>query len=282
MKLEVQHLSVSLGQRCIVKDATFSVKAGEFVGIIGPNGSGKTTLLKSLRGLYPIEQGYIAWDGINIRSMKEKDMARRVAYMQQSVHISFGYKAEEIVMMARYPYLKWWEQERKEDKTIVEEAMKTVGVWHLRHRSMHALSGGERQRVLLAKALAQQTDALLLDEPTAALDLGYADDIFYESRILCDTGKTIGIVVHDLELAAKYCTTLILMSDGHIIATGSPKDVLTAEHLHRAFHLDAAVYEDPYFKQQRIYIFPKGVADDTVHSCVDVYNKPCNRANYDE
>lgn len=289
MKLEVQNVSVSLGSRQIVKEATFSVKAGEFVGIIGPNGSGKTTLLKSLRRLYPVEQGSIAWDSMDINQMSEHDLARRVAYMQQSVNIAFGYKAEDIVMMARYPYLKWWEQERKEDKAIVEEAMKSVGVWHLRHRSMQALSGGERQRVFLAKALAQQTDALLLDEPTAALDLVYADDIFYESRRLCDKGKTIGIVVHDLELAAKYCTTLILMSDGHIVSTGSPKDVLTAEHLHQAFHLNVAVYEDPYFKQQRIYIFPRNMVDDlvhncvdTVHSCVDVYNKPWSSAHYDK
>ena len=144
---------------------------------------------------------------------------------------SFDYEAIDIVMTARYPYLKWWQQEGPGDKAIVEKAMKEVGVYHLRHRSVQNLSGGERQRVFLAKALAQQTEVLLLDEPTAALDLVYADDIFHEGRRLCDEGKTILIVVHDLELAAKYCTKLVLVSDGHIVDVGTPREVLTAENL---------------------------------------------------
>ena len=241
MKLDVQSLSVTLGETAILKDASFSIDSGEFVGIIGPNGSGKTTLLKTLRGLYPASGGQVLWDGKSIASMSDKDIAHHVAYMQQSVNVSFDYEAFDIVMTARYPYLKWWQQEGPEDKAIVEKAMKEVGVYHLRHRSVQNLSGGERQRVFLAKALAQQTEVLLLDEPTAALDLVYADDIFHEGRRLCDEGKTILIVVHDLELAAKYCTKLVLVSDGHIVDVGTPREVLTAENLRNAFHLSAAV-----------------------------------------
>lgn len=258
MKLDVQSLSVTLGETTILKDASFSIDSGEFVGIIGPNGSGKTTLLKTLRGLYPTSGGDVLWDGKSIASLSDKEIAHHVAYMQQSVNVSFDYEAIDIVMTARYPYLKWWQQEGPEDKVIVEQAMKEVGVYHLRNRSVQNLSGGERQRVFLAKALAQQTEVLLLDEPTAALDLVYADDIFYEGRRLCDEGKTILIVVHDLELAAKYCTKLVLVSDGHIVDVGAPRDVLTAENLRNAFRLSAAVYDDPYFKQQRIFVFPKG------------------------
>ena len=261
MKLDVQSLSVTLGETAILKDASFSIDSGEFVGIIGPNGSGKTTLLKTLRGLYPASGGQVLWDGKSIASMSDKDIAHHVAYMQQSVNVSFDYEAIDIVMTARYPYLKWWQQEGPGDKAIVEKAMKEVGVYHLRHRSVQNLSGGERQRVFLAKALAQQTEVLLLDEPTAALDLVYADDIFYEGRRLCDEGKTILIVVHDLELAAKYCTKLVLVSDGCIVDVGTPREVLTAENLRNAFHLSAAVYDDPYFKQQRIFVFPKGTTD---------------------
>ena len=167
------------------------------------------------------------WDGKSIDTLSDKEIAHHVAYMQQSVDVSFDYEAIDIVMTARYPYLKWWQQEGPGDKAIVEKAMKEVGVYHLRHRSVQNLSGGERQRVFLAKALAQQTEVLLLDEPTAALDLVYADDIFHEGRRLCDEGKTILIVVHDLELAAKYCTKLVLVSDGHIVDVGTPRDVLT-------------------------------------------------------
>ena len=258
MKLDVQSLSVTLGDTTIVKEASFAIDWGEFVGIIGPNGSGKTTLLKALRGLYPTSGGDIFWDGKSITFLSDKEIAHHVAYMQQSVNVSFDYEAIDIVMTARYPYLKWWQQEGHEDKVIVENAMKEVGVYHLRHRSVQSLSGGERQRVFLAKALAQQTEVLLLDEPTAALDLVYADDIFHEGRRLCDEGKTILIVVHDLELAAKYCTKLVLVSDGRIVDVSAPRDVLTAENLRKAFRLSAAVYDDPYFKQQRIFVFPKG------------------------
>ena len=261
MKLDVQSLSVTLGDTTIVKEASFAIDRGEFVGIIGPNGSGKTTLLKALRGLYPTSGGDVLWDGKSISSLSDKEIAHHVAYMQQSVNVSFDYEAIDIVMTARYPYLKWWEQEGPEDKVIVEQAMKEVGVYHLRNRSVQSLSGGERQRVFLAKALAQQTEVLLLDEPTAALDLVYADDIFYEGRRLCDEGKTILIVVHDLELAAKYCTKLVLISDGRIVDVGTPREVLTADNLKAAFHLSAAVYDDPYFKQQRIFVFPKGTTD---------------------
>ncbi len=211
-----------------------------------------------MRGLYPTSGGDVLWDGKSIASLSDKEIAHHVAYMQQSVNVSFDYEAIDIVMTARYPYLKWWQQEGPEDKVIVEQAMKEVGVYHLRNRSVQNLSGGERQRVFLAKALAQQTEVLLLDEPTAALDLVYADDIFHEGRRLCDEGKTILIVVHDLELAAKYCTKLVLVSDGHIVDVGAPRDVLTAENLRNAFRLSAAVYDDPYFKQQRIFVFPKG------------------------
>ena len=218
-------------------------------------------MLKALRGLYPTSGGDVLWDGKSISSLSDKEIAHHVAYMQQSVNVSFDYEAIDIVMTARYPYLKWWEQEGPEDKVIVEQAMKEVGVYHLRNRSVQSLSGGERQRVFLAKALAQQTEVLLLDEPTAALDLVYADDIFHEGRRLCDEGKTILIVVHDLELAAKYCTKLVLVSDGHIIDVGTPREVLTADNLRAAFHLSAAVYDDPYFKQQRIFVFPKGTTD---------------------
>ena len=156
MKLDVQSLSVTLGENHILKDASFSIDSGEFVGIIGPNGSGKTTLLKTLRGLYPASGGQVLWDGKSIASMSDKDIAHHVAYMQQSVNVSFDYEAIDIVMTARYPYLKWWQQEGPEDKAIVEKAMKEVGVYHLRNRSVQFLSGGERQRGVLGKGLAKQ------------------------------------------------------------------------------------------------------------------------------
>lgn len=138
-------------------------------------------------------------------------------------------------MTARYPFLKWWQNESANDENVVEAVMKNVGIWHLRDRAVNELSGGERQRVFLAKALAQETELLLLDEPTAALDLVYADEIFRQGRQYCESGKTIFIVVHDLELAAKFCTRLLLISEGHLVADGLPKEVLTAKNLKKLF-----------------------------------------------
>lgn len=257
MELTVNQMSVSLSGQAILHNVSARIRSGEFVGIIGPNGSGKTTFLKSLRGLCPIQSGEVILNGHNIKQLTDKQMARQVAYMQQNINLNFGYTAKEIVLTARYPYLKWWQNETSRDKAMVEQVMKDVGIWSLRHRAVNELSGGERQRVFLAKALAQDTELLLLDEPTAALDLVYADEIFRQGRAYCEQGKGICIVVHDLELAAKFCTRLLLFSKGQLVADGTPQEVLTATHLKEAFQLAAAVYEDPYFKQQRIFVFPK-------------------------
>lgn len=256
MKFSVDHISVSLGNKMILHDISMSAGSGEFIGIIGPNGSGKTTFLKSLRGLYPLASGKVLLNEKSLEQERDKDIAKQIAYMQQNINLNFGYTAKEIVMTARYPYLKWWQNETVDDERIVESVMKELGIWHLQDRAVNELSGGERQRVFLAKSLAQETKLLLLDEPTAALDLVYADEIFRRGRQYCEAGKTIFIVVHDLELAAKYCTRLLLISEGHLIADGTPKQVLTAKNLRDAFHLKSAVYDDPYFKQQRIFIFP--------------------------
>lgn len=258
MELTIRNMSVVIENRTILAPLSLDMHSGEFIGIIGPNGSGKTTFLKALRRLYPLQSGEITLDGIPMDTLSEKEVASRIAYMQQQVAITFGYTVKDVVLTARYPYLSWWQNESEDDETIAEEAMKQVGVWHLRDRVITELSGGERQRVFLAKALAQRTNIVLLDEPTAALDLVYADDIFRRGKDLCEEGKLICVVVHDLELAAKYCSRLILLSDGHVVADGTAQQVLTAAHLQHAFHLSSAVYEDPYFQQRRIYIFPQG------------------------
>lgn len=269
MELIVKDLSVDLGNTPILHNISFSMKAGEFIGIIGPNGSGKTTLLKSIRGLIPRKRGNIVFNGTDIESMGEEEVAKYIAYMQQQVHLSFGYKAKEIVMTARYPYLKWWQQEGREDHQIVQRVMEEIGVWHLREQPIQLLSGGERQRVFLAKALAQDTEVLFLDEPTAAVDLVYGDDIFRRCRDICKEGKTIAVVVHDLELASKYCSRLLMMSHGRLYKDGSVEDVLQATHLKEAFGLDSAVYDDPYFKQRRIFVFPKNATSTTMYQRIE-------------
>lgn len=257
-KLEISQLGVNLQGKSILKNCSFTANAGEFVGIVGPNGAGKSTLLKALRGLIPISTGSISVDGVLLSTMKDKSIARQIAYMQQNLDVGFGYSAKEIVMTARYPYLKWWENESKADESIAEEMMRFTGVWHLRDHAINSVSGGERQRIFLAKVLAQESQILLLDEPTAALDMVYEDEIFRFCKNLCDKGKTIVVVVHDLEIAAKFCSRILMISKNTIVADGLPEQVLQADNLKEFFQLSSSVYEDPFFGQLRIFVYPAG------------------------
>lgn len=252
LRIDVKELSVTLGKAKLLEQVSFTAYEGECIGIIGANGSGKTTLLKALRGLIKSE-GMIQIDGKDLGNYDEKELARHVAYMQQSIEIPYEYTAEDIVMTARYPYQSFWARESHEDRVIVKAMLAKMKVSHLAKKPVNVLSGGERQRVLLAKALAQQTDVLLLDEPTSALDLVHGEELFYELRTLSQQGKTIISVVHDLELAAKYCNRLLLIGDHRVLADGSVDEVLTSEYLQAAFHMDAEVYRDQH-GLYRLYI----------------------------
>ena len=162
--LEARDISVSLGHRKILENCSLSAKQGEFIGIIGPNGAGKSTFLKAVRGMIPRSSGEILIDGKNENAMHDKEIARKIAFMQQEFRTSFSYTAKEIVMSARYPYLKWWQKEDLDDEKIAEKWMTYTGVIHLADKPVQTLSGGERQRVILAKVLAQETPVLFLDE----------------------------------------------------------------------------------------------------------------------
>lgn len=233
------------GRHSVLKNMNFSVGSGEMVGIIGPNGAGKSTLLKTLRGLLPIRNGRVLFNGLDIKDIKAHEFALQVAYLQQQVAISFGYTAREIVMAGRYPHMKWWQKESDEDKHLVRACMEYTGVWELADRPVHALSGGQRQRVLLAKVLAQQTPLLFLDEPATGLDVFYQEEIFRFCRELCRAGKTVILVVHELGLAARFCSRLLLLGQQHLIADGIPAAVLTQENLSDAYNAAVKVVQNP-------------------------------------
>ncbi|WP_371378696.1 ABC transporter ATP-binding protein [Sporomusa aerivorans] len=240
--LSVANVGVTLSDRIILKDISFSVMPGEFVGIIGPNGAGKSTLLKGLRNMGVISDGDIRVFGQPIGNMGDKQLARMIAYMQQEVNIGFGFTALEMVLAGRYPYLKWWQNEQSEDFAIARKYMAFTGVESLAEKSVQQVSGGERQRILLAKVLAQDTPLIFLDEPTASLDLVYQEEIFRYCQVMCQQGKTVLIVVHDIKLAAKFCSRLILLANGTVVADGAPQDVITAQNLERAYGLHSAVF----------------------------------------
>ena len=242
LALEAENITVNLGGRKVLSSCSLCAKRGEFIGIIGPNGAGKSTLLKSVLGLIPREQGMVAMFGQSVSSLSAKEKARLAAYMQQSVQLTFGFTGLDVVMAGRYPHLCWWQSESKEDRRIALACMEFTGTACFKDTPVHQLSGGERQRVLMAKVLAQEAPLVLLDEPTASLDLVYQEEIFRYCQKLGEQGKSVLMVVHDLRLAAKFCSRLILLRQGEILADGLPEEVLTSKNLESAYGLHSAVY----------------------------------------
>ena len=243
--ITVNDLSAGYQNKSILNNVSFSVKRGEMIGIIGPNGAGKSTLLKTIRGLLPKQKGSIVLFETDIDALSERDFARNVAYLQQHVDVSFGYTGKELVMAGRYPYLEWWQGESADDETIVRQCMEYTGVWDLADTSVEQVSGGQKQRILLAKVLAQKTPILFLDEPTTGLDIVYQEEIFRFCETLCKAGKTVIMVAHEVNLAAKFCNRLLLVANGGILADGSPEEVLDAGHLSIAYNVPVKVIKNP-------------------------------------
>ncbi len=243
--------------KVILENVSFSVGEGEIVGLIGPNGAGKSTLLKTLRGILPILSGTAMLMGDDINALAAKDFARRAAYLQQHVEMTFDYTARDIVLAGRYPYLSWWSQEKAHDLAIAEACMAYTGVSDLADSPLHAMSGGQRQRVLLAKVLAQQTPVLFLDEPATGLDIIYQEEIFRFCRELCTAGKTVLLVAHELSLAARFCSRLLLIGRGTLLADGRPQEVLTDELLSQAYGAPVRVVENPLTHHAEVYTEPQ-------------------------
>lgn len=243
--LQIQDMMIGYEHKTIISGINAEIKMGEFIGIIGRNGAGKSTLLKTLRGLLPAKNGQVFYFGKPMSAYGEKELARIVAYLQQNVETGFGYTGLDIVLTGRYPYMKWWESEKDEDKELAMDCMSYTGTLDLAERPVTEVSGGQKQRILLAKVLAQQTPILFLDEPTTGLDMVYREEIFRFARELANMGKTILMVVHELDLAAAYCSRIILLGEGKLMADGSPQQIFREDLLSRAYEADISVEENP-------------------------------------
>ena len=239
--IELKNLSIGYGNKSVLQDVNAKINKGEIVGIIGCNGAGKSTLLKTIRGLLPKQSGEILYFGRKLESFSEKELAREVAYLQQNVEVGFGYTGKDIVLAGRYPYMKWWKGESISDEELALKCMAYTGTKELAERPVNEVSGGQKQRILLAKVLAQQTPILFLDEPTTGLDMVYQEEIFRFSKALAKMGKTILMVVHELNLAAKYCSRIILLGEGTVIADGRPDNVFTEKILSKAYNAPVRV-----------------------------------------
>jgi len=225
-----------------LREVSVQVPRGSFVGLIGPNGCGKTTLLKLLSGVLTPDTGTVSLDGQPLSALSRTRIARRVAVVPQETHPTFDYTALELTLMGRHPYLGPFELEGPADLALARDAMAATGTAHLAERLYSTLSGGEKQRTVIASALAQTPDLLLLDEPTASLDLGYQIEIASLLRRLNrERGVTMVMATHDLNLAASLCESLVLMRDGRVLASGLITEVLTSATVRRLYDVEADV-----------------------------------------
>lgn len=253
LHVEVKNLVFSYGSETVLDGVSLSLAQGDFIGIIGPNGSGKSTLLKNMAAVLTPDSGEIIIDGKALAHWKRRNLARRMGVVGQGGGAGFNFTVEEMVAMGRYPYLDRFGSFKPADRQAVERAMHLTGCYHLRQREIFSLSGGERQRAILARALAQETPCLLLDEPTSFLDLGYQVELLELLQSLNQREKlTIIVVMHDLNLASRYCRKLFLLYRGQIYAGGSPEEVLTREHILEVYRTEVLIEPHPLDEKPQV------------------------------
>ena len=243
--ISIQEAWAGYGNRSVLNGVDLEIPHGTMVGIGGPNGVGKSTLMKLIAGVIAPRAGSVRVEGNEISRLSSKGRARQVAVVLQTPELPAGAKALEVVLMGRNPHLGLLSWETEEDLSIAIEAMAVTDTQELLGRPVDQLSGGERQRVAIAMALAQQTPVLLLDEPTANLDLAYQPAIMYILRDLVSAGRTVVTAVHDLSLAAQFCDMIALMSDGRFVAFGTPSEVLTPERIMDVYGAHVKVLDHP-------------------------------------
>jgi iron complex transport system ATP-binding protein len=226
----------------VVDRVSLSVQKGDSIAILGPNGSGKTTLLKLLGGALQPSAGSIRLDGRSLRDWSRREIARRIAYVPQETTTPFDFSVLDIVLMGRFPHLGPFTLEGPEDLAIARAALRATETESFETRSFSTLSGGEKQRVVIASALAQSPELLLLDEPTASLDVGHQLDVRALLEGLTKRATTMVLSTHDLNFAAALCQQLVLLRGGRIVAAGSTADVLTAANIRSLYDVDADVH----------------------------------------
>lgn len=245
IRLNACGISVHMERARILRELTLSVFQGEFVGLIGPNGSGKSTLLRTLAGFLKPSAGEVLLDGEDMAAISRKALARKLAFVPQDLTVDFDFTVREVVGMGRHPYISRFAGENGRDREVIEKAMRETGTLHLSDRSMPSLSGGQRQMAFIAKALAQEPEVLLLDEPISALDIAHQLRVLSVIRKLCDQGLTAIAALHDLNLASRYCDRLVLIREGEVLARGSAEEVMTESCIREAYGVEAVVATDP-------------------------------------
>lgn len=243
--LTTQGLTVSYGDKVIIPELDLRIKRGKITALIGPNGCGKSTLLKTLSRINAPSRGQVLLHGKPLRSYQDKLLAQKISLLPQVLQNPEGISVRQLVEYGRSPYLSHWGKLKEEDHVAVEQAMLETGVSEFALRPLESLSGGQRQRAWIAMVLAQDADIVMLDEPTTYLDLSYQIELMKLMQAMNKKGKTIIVVLHDLNQACRYCDELVVLKAGELVCQGSPNEVFTQSLLQEVFSLDARIIADP-------------------------------------
>ncbi|GAA0501326.1 ABC transporter ATP-binding protein [Salinibacillus aidingensis] len=244
--LTAESITKQYGEHKVLKNVSFQVNKGTCMAIIGPNGSGKSTLLKMISGLLPPTAGEVKFENKNILHQKQKSIARKMAVLSQDGLPASPISVFDTVLMGRYPHLKWYQREREHDIQLVNDVLELTGLSHLKDQLLDTLSGGEKQRVAIAKAMVQEPEILLLDEPTTFLDIGHQVNVLeLVKRWQHQTGLTVVMVLHDLNLAAQYSDELILLNHGVIEKVGTSEEVIQKDILQKVYETVPEIVRHP-------------------------------------
>lgn len=242
--ITLSNLGFQFGEKAIFRDLNTCFDDGTMCAVMGANGCGKTTLLRTIAHLLSPHEGSVSIDQRDVKDYSARELAQKMAFVRQHQQTDFDFSAFETVLMGRNPYQRRLQNESQHDWDIVEQCMRQTNTWHLRFAKPNEMSGGELQRVMIARALAQSTPILLLDEPTSNLDIAHQFEIMQLLRdINRDQHKTILIVVHDLNLAYRYCPSSLLLHQQKILFHGSTQEGLTPDNIHTVFNIHATIHD---------------------------------------
>lgn len=252
-KYEVSNLNFSYGQVPVIRNLDFVLQEGEWLTVLGPNGSGKSTLISVLLRVLEKNDGSIQFDGKDLDDWDRCLLAQRVAVVYQKNEIPFGFSVREIIEMGRYPYQSRWHRWTAQDQVAIDRAIRLTHIESFLEKNFRELSGGEQQRVLIARAIAQDPDVLVLDEPIAHLDLRFQYEVLHLcQKLQREEGLTILSVLHEINMAAEFSDRLLLMNHGSVLAKGTPHEVIKPNHIKEAYGINIEIVE----KNGKPYLFP--------------------------
>ncbi len=270
IKIEMRNACLGYYRKEVLRDVTFQLLPGEMVGLIGPNGCGKSTIIRALTRIISLYRGEILLDGKDIVGIPRQELARMIGVVPQMPLLPSAFTAFEIVLMGRNPHLGLFQYESQREMDIAWRAMEQTMTWHLARRRVGELSGGEIQCLLIARVLAQETKAILLDEPTANLDIGRQVEILNLIKGLClENNLAVLAALHDLNLAAQYCDRLVLINNGQVHAQGTPSEVITPQNIKEVYGAEGCVYTHPANGLPAILINPDNAQRFTVRKSIE-------------